>query len=261
MKIEAELSLYPLRTDSLDDAVNRFIQELSSSGIKVSPDEMSTRITGEGEDVFRAVSRGFLKAGESDDVVLVAKFSNACPSRDISVHRKEGETDMTVHVDTTRCTGCGICAEACPLKAIRIEQAAVIDDSICDGCGACVEACPNRALSLGGDRPSASLSKPPVTRIHPVPAPGAGPTAGGSRPAARSDTAAAGRPGFLSRILNYFAEQPGSRPFSGSDGSSTGGRGRGRGSRPGSGRGRIPGGGRGMGRGGSGGGGRGRRRG
>ena len=79
MKIQAELSLYPLKTASLDSSVKRFIEALSQPGISVVPGAMSTVIAGEREHVFGVISQCFADACISDEVVLVAKFSNACP--------------------------------------------------------------------------------------------------------------------------------------------------------------------------------------
>lgn len=51
-------------------------------------------------------------------------------------------------VDSTACTGCGICKRVCAYGAVRIvEKKAVIDGNKCIGCGLCVSACPERALS------------------------------------------------------------------------------------------------------------------
>ena len=53
-------------------------------------------------------------------------------------------------VDASRCTGCGICVDACPDQAISINDVAVVDHGSCVGCGVCVRECPNEALALGG---------------------------------------------------------------------------------------------------------------
>jgi len=79
MKIQAELSLYPLKTESVEDVVGRFIDELGQAGISVSPGSMSTLLAGECEDVFLAVSQCFNRACRDNEVVLSARFSNACP--------------------------------------------------------------------------------------------------------------------------------------------------------------------------------------
>lgn len=46
------------------------------------------------------------------------------------------------------CIGCGICVDACPPSAIRMDEIAVIQANVCTGCGECVDACPRGALSL-----------------------------------------------------------------------------------------------------------------
>jgi electron transport complex protein RnfB len=53
-------------------------------------------------------------------------------------------------VDTSTCTGCGICAdERCPMSAVEIKNAsAVVDIERCIGCGLCVSACPEKAMIL-----------------------------------------------------------------------------------------------------------------
>ena len=80
MKIQAELSLYPLKTNAVENVVGRFIEDISGPGISIVPGAMSTLIAGECENVFRAVSQCFEKACTTNAVVLAAKFSNACPT-------------------------------------------------------------------------------------------------------------------------------------------------------------------------------------
>lgn len=61
-------------------------------------------------------------------------------------------------VDEAKCTGCGKCAQTCPVEALGIVSAhdphnpkvkkARLDPGVCLGCGICVNACPSGALSL-----------------------------------------------------------------------------------------------------------------
>lgn len=47
------------------------------------------------------------------------------------------------------CTGCGACAEICPVDAVSMEEgAAVVDSQWCIGCGVCVPKCPTEAVYL-----------------------------------------------------------------------------------------------------------------
>lgn len=47
------------------------------------------------------------------------------------------------------CTGCGICVESCPFKAISLkDDLACVDDESCLGCGVCVSRCQQGALQL-----------------------------------------------------------------------------------------------------------------
>jgi Fe-S-cluster-containing hydrogenase component 2 len=55
---------------------------------------------------------------------------------------------MAVIVDVEKCTGCGTCAEVCPVEAVKVEnEKAVVDEEACIDCGTCIEECPEEAIS------------------------------------------------------------------------------------------------------------------
>ncbi len=56
---------------------------------------------------------------------------------------------MAAKIDQEKCTGCGNCAEICPVEAISMENdKAKMDDDTCVDCGTCVDECPVEAISL-----------------------------------------------------------------------------------------------------------------
>ena len=55
-----------------------------------------------------------------------------------------------IKIDTEKCTGCGLCAEACHEGAIGMEggKAVLLREDYCDGLGDCLPACPENAISF-----------------------------------------------------------------------------------------------------------------
>jgi uncharacterized protein YqgV (UPF0045/DUF77 family) len=79
VRVQAELSLYPLRTEKLSEPLRAFWEALRRDGVEMEAGVMSTRIAGECEHVFAAIREGFECTAGQHEVVMVLKVSNACP--------------------------------------------------------------------------------------------------------------------------------------------------------------------------------------
>lgn len=79
MKVQAEISIYPLRTKGVGEAVTEFVEILKGQDLEVSTSAMSTFAAGESEQLFTGCEKGFERLAEKYDVVLNMRISNACP--------------------------------------------------------------------------------------------------------------------------------------------------------------------------------------
>lgn len=77
--ITAQVSLYPLRQESLSGTIEGALRTFQAHGLQVEPGAMSSLITGDDVVVFDALQAAFQHAAEEGHVVMVATFSNACP--------------------------------------------------------------------------------------------------------------------------------------------------------------------------------------
>ena len=55
-----------------------------------------------------------------------------------------------VKIDEEKCTGCGLCVEACHEGALQLinGKARLVSESYCDGLGACLPECPTGAITI-----------------------------------------------------------------------------------------------------------------
>jgi pyruvate formate lyase activating enzyme len=79
-------------------------------------------------------------------------FLKGCPLRCLWCQNPESQDlKPVIFFNAEKCTGCGMCREACPEAAIRIiDGRSATDRTLCKGTGKCAEICPNEARSLMG---------------------------------------------------------------------------------------------------------------
>ena len=82
MKIQAEVSLYPLRINNLSKPIEKFLNALKHNDLGIVSGSMSTRITGDSDTVFAALRSAFTSVADEYEVVMSVKMSNACPEKE-----------------------------------------------------------------------------------------------------------------------------------------------------------------------------------
>jgi uncharacterized protein YqgV (UPF0045/DUF77 family) len=80
LKVQAEVSLYPLRTGELAKSIDSFVKEIEEAGLALDKGSMSSIVAGDVREVFDVLGRAFETVAGGCQVVMVLKISNACPS-------------------------------------------------------------------------------------------------------------------------------------------------------------------------------------
>ena len=78
MKVSAEISFYPLRSEELGPSIEAFVTALEENGLYGETGAMSSLVVGEFEQVWSGLGEAFAEAAERDEAVMVLKLSNAC---------------------------------------------------------------------------------------------------------------------------------------------------------------------------------------
>ncbi|WP_088228844.1 YkoF family thiamine/hydroxymethylpyrimidine-binding protein [Desulfosporosinus sp. FKB] len=73
----AEVSVYPQKTNSSSDVINKSISSLSNENIKYEVGSLSTHIDGNDEQVWNGIKKVFEAAKTSGEVSMVVTISNS----------------------------------------------------------------------------------------------------------------------------------------------------------------------------------------
>ena len=79
MKVQAEISLYPLRENELTKPVQQFFRALKNHNLIIKTGGISTLVAGDSQVIFESLQQAFEQIAERYEVVMTAKISNACP--------------------------------------------------------------------------------------------------------------------------------------------------------------------------------------
>jgi len=93
MKIQAEVSLYPLRISNLSKPIEGFLNALKHNELEIVSGSMSTRIKGDSDTIFAALRSAFTSVIDEYEVVMSVKMSNACPEKESGNYRSRINKD------------------------------------------------------------------------------------------------------------------------------------------------------------------------
>lgn len=120
----------------------------------------------EGLDLLdKAYESGLVQFGENvrEGVNFICNCCGCCceamiAARRFGILQTVHTTNFIPRVDSDTCTGCGKCAETCPVEAMTLVSAnnpahpkkkkARLDTNNCLGCGLCARVCPERSITL-----------------------------------------------------------------------------------------------------------------
>ena len=87
MTIQAEISLYPLKTLDLTPVIVSFLHEIESHGLQIEYGRLSSLVSGDSSVVFPALQAAYEHCCDSSKAVLCLKITNTAPPSSIGVRR------------------------------------------------------------------------------------------------------------------------------------------------------------------------------
>ena len=94
-----------------------------------------------------------MKAGNppQDGIGFLHRMAGLFGQRLYFGHKTKNYTDK-LKIDSERCSGCGKCANLCPMQNIKMVNGTAQSGNQCTMCYRCVNHCPKHAITLLGKR-------------------------------------------------------------------------------------------------------------
>ncbi len=121
-----------------------------------------------------SVTAGMFLAGAAQapkDIPEAVAQASGAAAKSITILSQERlfHAPTVARVNTTLCTGCGMCVDVCPYDALTLEENKVqVNEVLCEGCGTCSATCLRQAIQVKNITPlqvhdmiTASLSVSP----------------------------------------------------------------------------------------------------